>query len=371
MKFAKSNKGAAHFLRIPELAYSPPNDAIVNALLELGYEVDLYSPGGHFAVNAADPYGARVRVYPVEYGKRWLLKNALSAYWRQYRMFSGTAEDPMAVVGLLSWIHRRPSFTLADEIFSGSYAGDAPKYWKNLCRWGMRHSRLTIVNDDSRIALQRTYANLSSHHPVVVYPGCFRQLPSPADRRAVRQSWGMPENALVLLASGHFGQDTGAEWLIHALQVQPDLRVALQPVGVDPFARFLLRCCRGSERMHIEDHRISFQESYASVVGADIGMSIYLNSGPQFQNMGTSSSKLCMFLSMGVPVIASRQPSFQFLERYDCGVLVDNEQEFIEAIHFIRQRLAKMKANATRCAKDYIDTSSKYDNLVSALRAIA
>src|SRR5262249_20354354 len=132
-----------------------------------------------------------------------------------------------------------------------------------------------------------------------------------------------------------------------------------------------LRCCRGSERMHIEGHRLSFQESYASVAGADIGMSIYLHSGPQFQNMGTSSTKLCMFLSMGLPVIASRQPSLEFLEQYDCGVLVENEHEFIEAIHFIRQRLPKMKANATRCAKEYIDTSSKYDNLVSALRHIA
>jgi hypothetical protein len=78
-----------------------------------------------------------------------------------------------------------------------------------------------------------------------------------------------------------------------------------------------------------------------------------------------------MFLSMGIPVIASQQPSFEFLERYGCGVLVKNEQEFIEAIHFIQLRLPEMKANAIRCAKEYIDTSDKYDNLVSALKAIA
>jgi glycosyltransferase involved in cell wall biosynthesis len=367
MKFRKSTKRAAHFLIAEEHAYSPLNDAIVNALLELGYALDLYAPGGHFSTNR---YGAKVRALSVEYGKRWLMANAFSRHWRRYHVFSGTSEDPMAVVGLLSWMHRRPSFTLADEIFSGSYRGDASEYWKNLCRWGMKRSQLTIVNDASRIALQREYADLSDDHPVIVYPGCFRKLPLPGDRKALRQSWGMPENSLVLLASGQFNQHMGAEWLIHALQTIPDLCVAVQPLALDPFAKFLLQHCHGSERMHVEDHRLSWHESYASVAGADIGMSIYLHSGPQFQNMGTSSSRLCMFLSMGVPVIASRQPSFDFLERYGCGVLVQNEQEFVAAIPSIQQRLPEMKANAIRCAREFIDTSTKYKNLVSALKAV-
>jgi hypothetical protein len=56
MKFTKSTKRAAHFLQVPEIASSPANDAIVNALLELGYEVDLYAPGRHFTINAANRY---------------------------------------------------------------------------------------------------------------------------------------------------------------------------------------------------------------------------------------------------------------------------------------------------------------------------
>ena len=35
-------------------------------------------------------------------------------------------------------------------------------------------------------------------------------------------------------------------------------------------------------------------------------------------------------------IIASRQPSFEFIEEYDCGILVDNEDEFIKAIDSIR-----------------------------------
>ena len=277
----------------------------------------------------------------------------------------------MAVVGLLSRVHRRPSFTLADEIFSGSYRGDSSERWKNLCRWGMRSSRLTIVNDASRIALQREYAGLSSDHPVIVYPGCFRTLPLAGNRKDLRRSWGIPENVLVLLHSGQFNSNAGAEWLVHALQAKPDLHIVLQPGSADRLSKFLLRHCHGSERMYIEEQVITWEEAYASVAGADIGMSIYLHTGPQFQNMGISSSKLCMYLSMGIPVIANKQPSFDFVEQYNCGVLVNDEREFVDAINFIQQRLTEMKANAIRCSREYIDTPAKYANLLSGLKAIA
>ena len=123
--------------------------------------------------------------------------------------------------------------------------------------------------------------------------------------------------------------------------------------------------------MYIEEQVITWEEAYASVAGADIGMSIYLHTGPQFQNMGISSSKLCMYLSMGIPVIANKQPSFDFVEQYNCGVLVNDEREFVDAINFIQQRLTEMKANAIRCSREYIDTPAKYANLLSGLKAIA
>jgi hypothetical protein len=115
--------------------------------------------------------------------------------------------------------------------------------------------------------------------------------------------------------------------------------------------------------LHLEAARLSWREAWSQAAVADIGMVIYLQDAPQFQNMGISSNRLCMFLSMGVPVIASRQPSFQFIEEYDCGVLVDNETEFSAAIDRVAGRLEEMKANALRCAREYIDAPGKYVTL--------
>ena len=203
---AGNKKKAAHFLLLPELAGSPPNEAIVHALLELGYDVDLYAPGGAFSTAA---YGSRVSAFGVEYGRRWLLQNALSPRWREYQSFSGTSEDPLAVVGVLAYLHRRPSFALVDEIKSGSYSGNSPEYWKRLCRWAIRRARFAIVNDQSRVSLLREYAGLPPDSETVVYPGCFHAPPPPAPAAVLRQQWGAPPDALVVGASGGFNLTSG------------------------------------------------------------------------------------------------------------------------------------------------------------------
>jgi len=344
-------KNAAHFLLIPELAGSPPNDAIVSALGELGYNVDLYAPGGDL---------------PVEYSNTWILKNLLSSRWRKYDLFSGTSEDPMAVAGAFAFLNRRPSFTLADEIKSGSYYGNRPESWKKLCRWGMRRSNFTIVNDESRIQLQRKYAGLSERHKIIVYPGCFRELPAPGDREALRAKWGIPADALTIAFSGGLSVYSGFPWMMKALESKPEAYLVLQAANKDT----LLGQARNKSRVYIEPHRLGWREAWSTMAAVDIGTAIYHHTGPQFQNMGISSNRICMFLSMGVPVIASRQPSFEFLERYKCGVLVENEKEFIYAIDTIQGRLSEMKANAKICAKEYIDAPGKYKKLVEALAGL-
>lgn len=354
----------AHFLLIPELAHSPPNDAAVQAWLDLGYEVDLFAPGGRFDVSR---YGASVRAMGVEYGYRWIFNNVISKRWRRYAAFSGTTEDPLAVVGLLGRLYRRPVIAFADEVKSGSYAGDRSSRWKGLCRAGMRGAALTIVNDEERLALQRDYAGLAPEAAMLVYPGCFREAQVPGDREALRASRGLPRDAFVLSYSGVMNLGNGGLWMAEALCANRDLWVWGQIVGLDPLTRGLLERLQGSDRLVLERQRLSWQEAWSSMAAADIGMVVYLQDGPQFRHMGIASNRLCMFLAMGVPVIASRQPSFEFIERYDCGVLVDGPEGMAAAIERIRVRLPAMRANALTCAREYIRAGERWVVLRDAL----
>lgn len=351
---------AAHFLLSWDLTNSPPNEAIVHTLLGQGYDVDLYAPG---QCPGETPYGPGVTTHTAEYGRRWLLKNAWSPRWQRYAVFSGTSEDPLAIVGVLALLHRRPSFALVDEIMSGSYRGDRPASWKRLCQWAMRRANFCIVNDASRADLLRDYARLPRNKAVIVYPGCFHTPPSPAPKSELRTAWGVPPAAVLIGASGGFNITNGARWLIEALENDPSLHAVIQPLGTDPLAKYLLRHLQCSDRVYVEERRLSWKEAWTSAAAFDIGLAVYHNDAPQFQNMGISSNRLCMFLAMGVPVIASRQPSFQFLEDYECGVLVDSSEEFRLAVDRIRRNLDAMKANARRCAEQYIDAEKKLANL--------
>jgi glycosyltransferase involved in cell wall biosynthesis len=277
------------------------------------------------------------------------------------------------LVGVLAAMTGRPSFLLVDEIKSGTYRGNSPERWKQLCRWAMRRARFTIVNDDSRVQLLRDYAGLSPAAPVVVYPGCFHQPPPPDPvlRQQLRQRWGLPQDALVIASSGAFNLTAGADWLVQALQEEPSLHTVIQPLAVSPLCLFLLGRLGLGQRMFLQQERLSWQEAWRSAVGLDIGLAIYTNPAPQFQHMGTSSNRLCMFLAMGVPVIATRQPSFRFIEDYDCGVLVENYEEFLAAIREIGSRLPQMRANCRRCFDEYIMPGDRYPRLRQAIAALS
>lgn len=355
------DKKAAHFLLTPPLWDSPPNDALRRIYEKLGYDMAFFAP------LVDDAY---TNIDDAQYGIRWILKNIFSLRWRHYDAFSCTTEDPVVIAAMLSLIWRKPLIVLSDEIKSGSYRGNRREYWKRLCRWALGRADLTIVNDESRISLQRDYASLTDNSPITVYPGCFLHPPKPDSRTEIRQKWGVADNDLVLAFSGYCSVENGIDWSLECLEKLPQAKLVLQPLSVKGLSSYLLHNHKSHEQIRIALSRLSWQESWSSMGGADIGISIYRNPAPQFQNMGISSNRLCMFLAMGVPVIVTKQPSFQFIEDYDCGVMVENSEEFLLAVKTISSNLETMKKNALKCADEYIDTASKFVTLESMISSV-
>jgi hypothetical protein len=228
----------------------------------------------------------------------------------------------------------------------------------------MRRSDLTVVNAPARIELQREYARLSSQHRLVWFPSSFRVTPEPGDRHSLRAARGIPQDALVLGYSGLVNFGTGGSWLADALASIDHLHVWASVLGSDPLVTVLMQRVRGAERLHLEtDRSPSWRAAWSTAALADIGLVVYLQDAPQFRNMGVSSNRLCMFLGMGIPVIASRQPSFEFLETYECGVLVDGAQGLPAAVDLVAARLPEMRANALRCAREHIAAPLAYKRL--------
>ena len=356
----------AHFVNYDNLAASPPNRAIIEILLNCGCQVDVYGPGNNFQI---EDYGPNVSSCTAHYTRSWLLKNMFNPKWRQYAIFSGTAEDPLCIVGTLSSLWRKPSFALMDEIKSDGYYGNRAESWKKLARWSIRRTDFQIVNDPSRKDLLKDYLATQALD-LIVYPGCYHNPPEPANREKIRKKWGVSESDLVIADSGVFYHTHSAPWLLHALAKRSDIQIVLQALYLDPMTKLLLGKIQGHERLYLEPEQLNWRQSWSEIVGADIGVAAYHQQGRQFQLMGISSNRLCMFLAMGLPVIVSKQKSFEFLEKYECGVMVENETEFLDAVDFIASRLDEMKKNALICAQKYIDAPGAYEKLRSRIEKL-
>jgi hypothetical protein len=222
------------------------------------------------------------------------------------------------------------------------------------------------------VALLRDYASLNKQKRVLVYPGCFRQPPERdlSLRQELRRQWQIPDQALTLAISGGFSLSLGADWLLDALHEDSSLHAVIQPLGMDPLASYLLRRQALGRRLYIEAGRLSWQQAWRSAVGYDIGLAVYTSPAPQFQRMGISSNRLCMYLAMGVPVICSRQDSFRFVEDFHCGVIVDDAAGFLAAARRIGSDLEVMRANCGRCFHDYIRPQERYSELVAEIGAL-
>lgn len=360
-----SLKRVAHFLLIPELLYSPPNNAIINAYLAKGYHVDVFSPG---VIESKTAYGDKVRTFTADYSWLWMIKNVFNLKWMNYSWISGTSEDPLAIVAVLSFLYKKKSFTLVDEIKAGSYRGDRSDQWKAICKWAIRRAEFKIVNDRHRVQLLRDYADLTMTDKIIVYPGCYSERPKPIyGSDEIKKKWGFPDNAFVIGSSGGFNLTAGADWLLNSVKEIQDIFAVIQPLGVSALSLFLLENLHYKDRLFIQKDRVGWFEAWKTSIGFDVGLSIYTNPAPQFQNMGISSNRLCMYIAMGVPVIASHQKSFQFLEEYECGILVSSYSEFKMAIQKIRNNQSSFQDNCEKCFAEYIKPTHRYDLLLSCL----
>ncbi len=337
-------KRAAYFQLKESYFGRPFDDGIVRALLDLGYEIDIYAPDGDLPQQL---YDERVRRLSVDYRRSWLTKHLGLA--RRYDLFLGTADVPMAFAGVLASAGRRPSVVASDEIYIGGYEGEATLYWKPLTRWAMRSADLTILTDMLREPLQREYAGIRGAHRFVSYPCCYAEPYRGRSREEARAALGIAEDDFVLSFTGVFSEQNGAHWLVRLIdRVNRKFRVLVQTAGrPDPTIDAILTHLDRDGSVIYRPDRLEWREAPELTIAADASCVFYLSPAPDFQNLGRSSTKLCMSLWIGVPVIATFQPSFTFVDDLQCGVTFDGEDALDAALARMMAEQPRFAANAS------------------------
>lgn len=353
---------AAYFESRADYFGRPLDDGILRALLAHGYDIDIFAPDGDLPQSL---YPANVRRLAVEYRRGWLQRHMRRRLWRDYDLFLGTADLPMAFAGTIAKLAGRPSVTVCDEIYLGGYEGMATTfYWKKLSQWAMRRAAFTIITDEVRIPLQREYASLSPQHEFVLYPCAYPTPYSGRSRAVARQAFGIDDEDFVISSTGAFTSNNACDWLVRL--VSGDVRALIQTGGrPDPVLDSLLD--RLSGLLYFPE-RVEWRESTEITVAADVAAALYLSPKPQFQAMGVSSQKLCTALWLGIPIIATRQDSFRFIEQFRCGELVDCEADLPAAITRVRANRVEYAANASRAMREYVRPEERLQMLTERLR---
>ncbi len=343
------------------------DDGIIRALTACGYDVDVYAPDGD---QPQTVFGPNVRRLAVDYRRSWLQSHRSLA--RRYDLFLGTADLPMAFAGVLAAIGRRPSVVASDEIYIGGYEGEALLYWKSITRWAMRRADLTIITDKLRIPLQREYAGLRGNHRFVSYPCCFSEPYRGRTRQEARRALGISDDELVLSYTGTLTEANGAHWMVRLLdRTSSDVRVLVQSGGrPDPVIDALMTRLAHDGRVIYLPDRVEWSEAPQISIAADASFAFYLTTKPDFQNLGASSTKLCTSLWIGVPIIATWQPSFAFVDEMQCGLTVNDEQELDAAIGNLRDDRQRLAANTARAVAEYIRPADHLRELEAALRSL-
>ena len=362
-----ARRRAAYFQPRADYFGRPFDDGIIRGLLDAGYDVDVYAPDWG---EPQDVYPNAVHRLDVEYRRGWLLRNVGRARWRRYDLFLGNPDLGTACAAVLALAARRPFVNAVDEIYVGGYEGPALGWWKSAARWGEGRASFTIITDLCRASLQRGYAGLGSRHRFLQYPSCFSEAYTGPGRDTVRAGLGIQQNEFVVALAGALTPGNGADWVFREIDALGG-RLLIQPgVRAEPVLEALSERLVREGRATLLSDRVSYHRAAELTMAADASLALYRSPKPQFQAMGVSSQKVCVSLWLGIPLVATRQPSFDFIERFGCGVLIDGEEQLAAAVAKIKSDPQPYSAGARRAVEEYVQPGLRRTHLAEAFAAI-
>lgn len=137
--------------------------------------------------------------------------------------------------------------------------------------------------------------------------------------------------------------------------------------GTDYFKKLEQSVTDGSYPVKFSLTPVSDSELDELVASATIGLAFYSVPvlGYRAEYMGVAAGKIGNYLKCGVPVIATKLPSLQYIEDYKCGILIDDFSQLAKAVNKILDSKEEFKENAYRCYRDlweptpYLETICK------------
>ena len=217
--------------------------------------------------------------------------------------------------------------------------GFSAKKWKNREIIAHQKCDATIALDQTRYDLVKQINNLSYNHSYFIIPNApSAKLASKPQVDFYRTSFNVKQNETVVLHSG------GLQW---------NLLKDLTTIKLDPNIKLILQArTRGKEQFPssvlISDKYIDYEELIPYAKGADIGLLLYDEFNPEEKRNGNTAGKLGLYLGAGLPIIGCNLKIFEWLEKEQCGIRIDNLNQLNDAIKKINANYSSYSNNSKR-----------------------
>jgi hypothetical protein len=86
--------------------------------------------------------------------------------------------------------------------------------------------------------------------------------------------------------------------------------------------------------------------------------------------MGTASGKITLYMKNMLPVIATANPSFDWIEREGCGVLVKDLRDIGAAVDHIRNHYDDYVRNVKRFYDDTLDFTKRFASVCTLMNHV-
>ncbi len=341
----------------------------IKHLADRGWGVDLYTL---LAPSHAAPNFQRqnVRLVPLGYTVLGTLKLLWQLITRRprYRAIFTVPQWSLRRVRIAAAITRTPVVYISDEIIVESELKTADERARKAQeRRDHQRCAATIALSPERAAFILEENRVPRPHPTFIVPN---SAPGPAVRlrsRYYQDVLDIPDDACIVLHAG------GLSW-------PPAVRLAEIATGwTDPDVVLVYQGRRRDQMIGRTDHpSVRFNPlvlpadllDYA-VSSASIGLALYPDVKTNDRLMSTASGKLCLYLKNELPVITTRQPCFDWVERTGCGLMVASPEEVLDAVREIRRSYATFRNAARRVYDERLDFVRNFAPVEHALQTNA
>ena len=359
---------------MPEAAFVIPHpyvDALacyrepMVALAARGWNIDLYT-----VMNRDNPppsfLGPRIRLVPVSLTKLKTAQMVARLVLRRpkYDWVFSVPGWGLHYAGIAARLARIPAVCISDELHARSECRtEDERRWKEREIRAHRACAFTIALSSERADFIRDENGLGDVHPIFVVPNSS---PGPSRRLAsdfFQKKFGFGADTFVLLHAGSWWWRKDFS-RIESVTAGWDKGLALVFHGRMKDAA---DAAPGPPNIYYSRQPLPYAELDRAVSSAHVGLALYDNSSVNHRLVGAAGGKIPLYMKNALPVIATRQPSFEWMEKERCGVLIDDLSEIGAAAGRIRAQYAEYSENARRAYDARFNFTKNFEPVIQRL----